>query len=247
MQQLKSYHRPDSVEAALALLGRPDVKTAVIGGGTALIAALPADIEAVVDLQAVGLTAVDHTPDQMTIGAMVRLQTIVADKDAPELLRRMAHREGPNTFRNAATLGGVLVGADPESELLAALLVFEAVVWIQKAAGRQQVALPDFLVDAVGSLDGGLVTAVSLKKSGQTAHARVARTPQDKPIVAAVVRKDENGKLILALCGVGETAVLVDPAALDSLNPPGDFRGSSTYRKQMAAVLSKRILNELAD
>lgn len=245
MQQLKSYHRPDSVEAALALLGRPDVKTAVIGGGTALIAALPEDVEAVVDLQAVGLTAVDHTTDHMTIGAMVRLQTLVSDKEAPDLLRRMAHREGPNTFRNAAALGGVLVGADPESELLAALLVFEAVVSIQTTAGGRQVALTDFLADVAGALDGGLVTAVSIKKTGQTAHARVARTPQDKPIVAAVVRKDENGELFLALCGVAETAVRVEPTELDTLNPQGDFRGSRTYRKQMAAVLSKRIINEL--
>ncbi len=247
MQQLKSYHRPDSVEAALALLSRPGVKTAVIGGGTTLIATLPEDVEEVVDLQAVGLTAVDHTPDQMTIGALVRLQTLVTDIEAPDLLRRMAHREGPNTFRNAATLGGVLVGADPESELLAALLVFKAVVSIQTSAGGRQIPLPDFLADVSGGLDGGLITAVSLKKSGQTVHARVARTPQDKPIVAALARKDENGAVLLALCGVAETAVLVNPAALDSLNPPGDFRGSSSYRKQMAAVLSKRILNELAD
>lgn len=247
MQKLKSYHRPDSVEAALALLGRPDVKTAVIGGGTSLVATLPEEVEEIVDLQAVGLTAVDHTPDQMTIGALVRLQTLVADIEVPDLLRLMAHREGPNTFRNAASLGGVLVGADPESELLAALLVFEALVSIQTIAGSKQVALADFLADVAGSLDGGLVTAVSLQKSGPTAHARVARTPQDKPIVAALARKKEDGAVLLALCGVAETAVRIDPAELDTLNPTGDFRGSSAYRKQMAAVLSKRILNELAD
>ncbi|MCA9949416.1 MAG: FAD binding domain-containing protein [Anaerolineales bacterium] len=246
MQQLKSYHRPDSVEAVLSLLDRPDVKTTVIGGGTSLVATLPEEVEEVVDLQAVGLTAVVHTPDRMTIGAMVRLQSLVADKEAPELLRRMAHREGPNTFRNAASLGGVLVDANSESELLAALLVFEAVVSVQTSAGGRQKTLPDFLADVAGSLDGGLVTAVSLKKSGQTAHARVARTPQDKPIVAALARKAENGDVLLALCGVGETAVLVDPTALDTLNPTGDFRGSSVYRKQMAAVLSERILNELS-
>lgn len=245
MQQLKSYHRPDSVEAALSLLGRPDVNTAVIGGGTSLVATLPEEVEEVVDLQAVGLTAVAHTSEYLTMGAMVRLQTIVLDRKTPALLRRMALNEGPNTFRNAATLGGVLVGADPESELLAALLVFDAIVSIQTSAGGRQMPLSDFLADTAGSLDGGLVVAVSLEKSGQTAHARVARTPQDNPIVAAVARKDEKGKVWLALCGVAETAVLVDPAALDSLNPPGDFRGSSTYRKQMAAVLSKRILSEI--
>ena len=246
MSKLKGYHRPESVEDALQLLHRSGVHTAVLAGGTSLIAPLPDDVDEVVDLQAAGLTQISHTSKQMTLGAMVTLQTIVEDQDAPDLLRRMAHREGPNTFRNVATIGGVVAGADPESELLAALLVLDTAVSIQTRTGTRTVALPDLLADAVGTLAGGLIMAVTLQKVHQTAHARVARTPQDKPIIAAIAAKPDGGEAQLALCGVAKTAVLVNPDALNTLDPPGDFRGSAAYRKQMATILTRRVLNELS-
>jgi CO/xanthine dehydrogenase FAD-binding subunit len=245
MRQLKAYHRPDTVEAALRLLARPATRTAILGGGTSLIANLPEDIDEIVDLQAVGLAQVEHGKNRLTLGAMVRLQTIVDDEKAPSLLSQMAQREGPNTFRNVATVGGAVVGAGAESELLAALLVFEAAVTVQTLDGERSIPLQDFLADVQGTLADGLVTAVSLRTSGRTAHARVARTPQDQPIVAAVARKDESRVMRLALCGVAQTVVLVDSDDLESLNPPGDFRGSSEYRLEMAKTLSQRVLREL--
>jgi CO/xanthine dehydrogenase FAD-binding subunit len=242
-QMLKYYHRPDTVETALQMLAQPS--TAVLGGGTHLIANLPRDVEAVVDLQAVGLTQVLYAADSITLGAMVRLQTIVDEEEAPRLLRQMAHREGPNTFRRAASVGGVLVGADPDSELLATFLVLEAEVTVQTLEGTRNLMLPDFLADVTGSLAGGLVTAVSLRNSGRTAHASVSRTPKDKPIVAAIARLDVAGTLHLALCGVAATPISVDPHHLDDLAPPDDFLGSSSYRRQMAKTLSQRVLSEL--
>ncbi len=245
MPQLKAYHRPDSVEAALRLLARPSPRTAVLGGGTSLIADLPEDVEEIVDLQSVGLARVEHGADGLTMGAMVRLQTIVDDEKASNLLRLMAQREGPNTFRNAATLGGAVVGADPESELLAALLVLDATVMVQTLDGERSIPLAEFLADVKAALSGGLVTSVSMQNTGRTAHARVSRTPQDKPIVAALARIDESGAARLALCGVATSVVLADWHALDALKPPGDFRGSSDYRREMAMTLSQRVLQEL--
>jgi CO/xanthine dehydrogenase FAD-binding subunit len=177
---------------------------------------------------------------------MVRLQTIVEDTQAPALLRETAHREGPNTFRNAGTVGGVVVGANKESELLAALLVFEAEVSIRSKQGSQQVLLAEFLRDVSVALNGGIVTAVTLATTGKTASARVARTPADQPIVAAVARLAPSGQLHLALCGAANTPILVDPDKVKAaLNPPGDFRGSSAYRRQMAVVLAERVVREI--
>ncbi|MFN8458307.1 MAG: FAD binding domain-containing protein [Anaerolineae bacterium] len=142
-------------------------------------------------------------------------------------------------------MGGVVVGANPESELLAALLVGEAQVQVQSMRGSRQIPLADFLRDVPAALNGGLVTAVSLATGGKAASARVARTPVDTPIVAAVARQDTNGQLHLALCGVAATPVLIEPDAVAGLNPPADFRGSSEYRRQMAQTLAARVVAEL--
>jgi len=181
LSQLKTYYRPQSVDEALALLASNRENTTVIAGGTHINAHMDPQTKTVIDLQSVGLNALTVEEERLTLGAMVRLQTLVESSQVPALLQKMAHREGPNTFRNAATVGGVVVGADGESELLAALLVFEAVVEIQSTAGSKMLPLTEFLAAVPATLNGGLLTAVTLKSTGQTTSARVARTPADRP------------------------------------------------------------------
>ncbi len=245
------YHRPDTLQDALQLLARKGVSAAVLAGGTRLNPDL-ADIEELVDLQAVGLDEVSHGENRLSLGAMVRLQRIVDDEQAPPLLREMARREGPNTLRHAATIGGTIVAGDPESELVAALLVFNADVTIRNANGGHTMPLADFYEDVAGHLRGAILTGVALETDGATAHERVARTPQDKPIVAAVARYRPSGAqdgatALLALCGVASRPILVGPEDIAALQPPADFRGSSEYRQEMARILAKRVLNELQD
>lgn len=245
MPQVKAYHRPKTVDAAAHLLARPQVNTTLVAGGTYINAHMPDFVEEVVDLQAVGLNQWSEADGTLTLGSMVRLQDIVDSSSAPELLRHMAHREGPNTFRHAATIGGVIAGADPESELLAALLVFEAMLTIQTAGRSQTTSVADYLADKSALLGRGVITQLSLPTTGKTAAERVARTPADKPIVAALARLDEADTLHVALCGVADSPILVDPAKLDSLTPPADFRGSTAYRQQMATVLVARVIEQL--
>lgn len=247
MPILKAYHRPSTVEEALQLLSRPGITTAVISGGYRLIPRLPETMEEVVDLQAVaGLTEVTYTGKGLRLGAMVRLQTIVDDERAPRLLRQAARLEGPNTFRHATTVSGVVANGDKDSEFLAALLVFDAEAQAQTSGGLKNIPLATLLRDAPSALSGGLITTITLATMGQTAADRVARTPADRPIVAALARRGEDDELRLALCGVANTPVLVDPANVKAgVNPPHDFRGSREYRRQMAALLSKRVLDQL--
>lgn len=248
MTQLKAYHRPATVAEALQLLSRPGVNTTVIGGGTVVVPRL-AEIEAdeVVDLQHVGLTQLRIADNALTLGAMVRVQTLVDDTRLPSLLREAAHRAGPNTLRSAATIGGAVVGAESESELLAALLVFEALVHVQTVTGAAAIPLAQLWADLPAALDNGLVTSITMQMTGRTASARVARTPADSPIVAAVARHTGE-HVLLALCGVADTPILVDPAHLEAMiHPPDDFRGSSTYRRQMAITLSRRVIKQVSD
>lgn len=245
MPQLKTYHRPKTVEAAAHLLARPHVNTTIVAGGTYINAHLPDFVDEIVDLQAVGLNQLSEADGTLTLGSMVRLQDIVDNSNAPELLRHMAHREGPNTFRHAATIGGVVAGADPESELLAALLVFKATLTIQTDNRVQTTSVADYLANKSTVFERGVITQVSLPTTGKTAAERVARTPADKPIVAALARLDEADTLRVALCGLADSPILVDPTQLDSLTPPADFRGSTTYRQHMAAVLVARVIEQV--
>lgn len=245
MLHIKAYHRPKTIKNVLELLSRAGVSSILVAGGTYINAHMDKSIQEVIDLQAVPLAQLAYKQNQITLGAMTRLQTIVDDSRIPPLLREMAHREGPNTFRNAATIGGVVVGADWESELLAALLLFEAKLTIHTLKEVKTITLSDFLSDVSANLDGGLITEISFISTGKTASERVARTPADRPIVAALARLDDKAQPHLALCGVAPTPILVAPEQLESLAPPADFRGSSDYRRKMASVLTNRVLKTL--
>lgn len=244
MVRVDQYHRPKSIEEALQLLSRPDVHSTILAGGTSLLAGSDRDIGQVIDLQDIGLDQIESAQGKMMIGAMVRLQRIVEDKDVPSLIRETARLEGPNTMRHAGTLGGVLVEADWESELFAALLVHEAQVRIRHLDGEDIVPLDKFTRKVLGD---GIVTGVIMKENGQTTRERVARTPADKPIIAVVGRRDDSGTIRLALCGMANRPILSSKNGIAELSPPGDFRGSSAYRKKIAEILVERVLSQLSE
>jgi len=248
MHRIKAYHRPKTMQEALQILSRPNINTTIIGGGTYTTPYMNEMVDEVLDLQALDLNEINYTAQGVSLGAMVRLQDIVLDERAPQLLKDAARREVPNTLRSAATLGGLVASPHRDSELLAALLVFEAKVHIETIGDKKTIALAEFIRDVPAALGGGIITAVSLETLGSTASERVARTPADKPIVAALARKDNNDNILMALCGVANTPVLVDPDNVKAaVSPPNDFRGSKEYRRQMAAVLAKRVIAQVSE
>ena len=244
MAKLQGYHRPQSVPEAVALLARPQRITAVLAGGTHLTAQLTGDIDDVVDLQDTGLDRIELAGRRARIGAMVRLAEIAGQPELGDLLPAAAQRELPNTLRNAATIGGVIAGRDGESELLATLLVVDAIVSLAGPSGEHEQPLMEYLQQPHPAAT--LITAVTISVDGHGAAVRTGRTPADKPIVSAVARVGHSGMLHLALSGVAATPVRVAADAVALLAPPGDFRGSSSYRLHLAQVLSARAIAQVS-
>ena len=235
MPLVAAYHRPQTIDEALTLLAQPH--RVPLGGGTVINADRnPSSVE-VVDLQGLGLSSISNSGG-LTIGATATLFAVASNPSVPEWLQSVARAESPSTLRTLATIGGVVATASAESVLLAALLVSNAEVVF---AGADAQPLPSVL--ASGVPEGAIVTAVMLSSDGEGAVASTARTPADVPIVAAVAHTSGA----LALTGVASTPQLVDPADVTAgLAPEGDFRGSPSYRLELARVLSARAKEALA-
>jgi putative selenate reductase FAD-binding subunit len=246
MTTIRAYHRPDSIEAALALLAHADADATLLAGGTVINGSPDHDPIELVDLQAVGLDTIDPDGDRLAIGAMTRLQDVVDSEVVPAQLRELAHREAPSTIRRAATIGGTVAAGEAESELLAGLLAFDAVVTVVHSIGSDSIRLEELLGDRE-RLGLGIITTVSIAVGGDAASERTVRTPADRPIVMAVAHRGSDGSMRLAMTGVAATPVLVDPADLGSLEPPADFRGSTGYRLRLAEVLAARVMNRLGE
>lgn len=231
------YYRPSSMEEALSLLTQPNA--APLAGGTRLLAN---DIEPdrVVDLQALGLDGITHESGELRIGAMTRLADI-ENHDIPngELLKLAVYRAGPNTFRNAATLGGVIGSREPDSELLALLLAMEAALVF---ADRDSLSLADYLTP--DERPKGLITEIHVPWAGGIGSLeRVARTPADSPIVSVAVWK--TSRIMVGASGISPRPTLVDVNHLQ-VTHPGDFRGSTAYRQEMLTVLLRRALEKVS-
>lgn len=241
MVSVSAYRRPSTLAEAVELLQRP--RTVVLAGGTRLNARSTEQPVEVVDLQALHLDAIEPEPgERLRIGAMATLQHLVDGDDVPEVVGEAARREQPSTLRAQATIGACVATGHPESELLAALLVHEAVVHLSSGAGTQETPL-ETLLAGLPLGPGRLVTSVTVSTGGRAAAFRTARTPADRPIVAAVGRATQTG-LLVALTGVAPTPVLVGAEA--ELDPAGDFRGSGAYRRALADVLRARVLEAIA-
>jgi CO/xanthine dehydrogenase FAD-binding subunit len=243
MATFAAYHRPATLEEALGLLERPNALP--MGGGTSINATPPADAIEVVDLQALGLDGVERCDrGRLLIGGTTTLQELVEDDDdeLPAVIRETARRAAPSTLRAAATVGGCVATAAWDSELLAALLVYDAIVKVIKSDGVHSIGLPE-VFGHPELLRGGIITAITVETAGVAAVARTGRTVADRAIVAAVARRCPDGTRRLAVCGVAATPVLVADAT--TLDPPADFRGSSAYRRALAVTLSARVLADI--
>jgi CO/xanthine dehydrogenase FAD-binding subunit len=236
---ITKYHRPTTLDNATALAALPD--TVIVGGGTTTTARVDPNAVVAVDLQALALEGIDGEGESVRIGAMARLADVAESDFVPRVLADLAKRDAPNTIRNAATIGGTIGTADPESQLLVGLVAFGATVTLARSGSTTEHAL-DELLDDPQLVSGAIIISVTVPSSGFAAADRAARTPMDQPIVTAVAHRANDGAIVVALSGVAPRPVTIDPDRIGDLDPPSDFRGSSEYRRHLGAVLAGRVL-----
>jgi aerobic carbon-monoxide dehydrogenase medium subunit len=226
LPNLREYHRisPQEPQQAaldhvLALLARKNVHTVPLAGGDSLVGSADPEVEAVVDLQDLGLETVRLKEDGLHIGAMATRTALAEDENAAQLyngvIARTARLWGGSVQRNRATMGGALAVAAPDDPLIAAMLVADALVVLYARDGYREVPLSDFLPGRAGLLAApALIVEVKLPVPAPGAGAglaAVARTPADNPIVLAAAVLRAEGTLCtgarLALGGVAPTTV----------------------------------------
>ena len=126
---ITAYHRPKTLDEALALLKQPN--TLPFGGGTLLShTSLNADgttdsVEAV-DLQLIGLDSLRVNGNSLELGATLTLQSLLESEHCLEALKRALKLEAPLNIRNSATVAGTLVSCDGRSTFATMLLALDA-------------------------------------------------------------------------------------------------------------------------
>jgi carbon-monoxide dehydrogenase medium subunit len=241
-QKPAAYYRPTNLDEALRLLKQPN--TVALAGGTSLLATEEGIDAAVVDLQDLGLDSIDWVENEegvsLAVGSMTRLADLddalaarPPDDGPAALLREAIRRAGPNTYRNAATVGGIITARLPDSELLAALLAAGA--WVILAGDEVKTMDVNLFEGVEGSASSGapasdgvtiplyaylrdssikaLLIVVRIEwQPGRGRIERVARTPADNPIVSVALWWPDGRRPSLAATGIAPLPVILSGA-----------------------------------
>ncbi len=262
MPILTEFHKPADLPAALALLKRKTPRTVPLAGGTWLNPRLGQAVsaDAVVDLSKLGLNKIELNTNTLRLGAMATLADVMQDETcrllANGVLAQTAQQDATVNVRNAATVGGTIVVAPVDSEFILAMLALAAEAVTHSEEMVITIPLFQLVADPAAAIEDGLVTQVKIALSQRVAGglARVARTPADHPIVAAVAVVAENPGIVrIAIGGASNKHLLVEAAqaetakesvaqAIAAAGPCADFRGSAEYRREMGAMMAQRAL-----
>jgi len=198
-----TYHRPGTVQEAVALLaGDPDAK--LIAGGHSLLPAMKMRLAmptSLVDIGRVpGLTGI-AVNGNVVIGAMTtyrQLETSAELASAVPLLHSTSAVVGDAQVRTRGTLGGSLAHSDPAADLTAVFLVLNGSVKAVGSSGERVIAADDLFVDLLTTslTPDEIITEVHLPVQGATlkgAYEKIEHPASGYAVVGVAVAVEVGG------------------------------------------------------
>ncbi|WP_440763487.1 FAD binding domain-containing protein [Natronorubrum sp. DTA7] len=191
------YHRADSVEEAVELLGDHD-NAELVAGAHGLLPRMKTGDEsppALVDIgQLSGLDSIEELDDEngISVGALATHAEIAESEIVREratALADAASELGDPPVRNGGTIGGNLAHGDPRSDPPAALLALEGTLEVRGSDGERT-------IDATDLFEGPFETAV-----GEDEVVTAIRIPTDDAVSGYRKRRDPLSGY--AMIGVG--------------------------------------------
>ena len=192
------------------------------------------------------------------------------------LLAEASRQVATIRIRSMATIGGALAHADPSEDLPPAMIALDARVRLRSCKSTREIPVAEFFTGYYETMiePDELVTEVAIPPqppdSGVSYLKFLPQTRDDYATVAVAARvslqADQISDVRVALGAVGSTplratklenylrgqvpapAVLKHAAEMvaDIVDPVSDFRGSASYKREMAVVFTRRALAQAA-
>ncbi|HEX9126694.1 MAG TPA: xanthine dehydrogenase family protein subunit M [Methylomirabilota bacterium] len=218
-----AYHRPASLDEALALLERYGADGRILAGGQSLVPALNmrlATPAALIDINRLpGLDGISLEPEGLLIGAMTRHETLeispLVARHTPLIAQAMPY-VGHRAIRTRGTVGGSVALGDPAAELPACLVALDAIIRVAGRGAQRDIPARRFFrgVYTTDLAPGEIVTAIfvpAIPPGWRSRFDELTRRQGDFALVCLAVHCRVEGGAIeearLAFCGVGSTPV----------------------------------------
>jgi carbon-monoxide dehydrogenase medium subunit len=224
-----NYHRPSTLDAAIALLASHGDQGRVIAGGHSIIPlmklrfAQPTDL---IDLAGIGeLKGIRYSGNVLVIGAMTTQAELLASADAGQrvpILAETARQIADPQVRYMGTIGGNVANGDPGNDMPAVMLCLDATYHVTGRSGKRAIKARDFYLGPYQTAlaTDEILTAVEITAppAGHGfAYEKLKRKVGDYATAAAAVILTLSGGRVksaeLALTNLADRPVLATAAA----------------------------------
>ena len=239
-----AYHRPESLEEALALLAEHGDDARLIAGGQSLVPMMNFRLvapEHLIDLGRVGgLDGIGEAEGALVVGA--RCVTPISPHrlwcaSVCPLVSAAAETIGHWAIRLQGTIGGSLAHADPAAQLPLVAATLDAEIEAAGPAGRRRIAAADFFeaLMTTALAPEEILTAVRfpVRRPGQgwSFEMRARRVGDFALVAVAAVLTVADGHIAAArvgIGGVGDVPAVPDAVAGALVGRPATVEASAT-------------------
>ncbi|GKX33814.1 MAG: carbon monoxide dehydrogenase [Rhizobiaceae bacterium MnEN-MB40S] len=264
------FHRPDTVEAAVAILAEGDGAARILAGGQSLVPMLNLRVafaETLVDIGAIReLAAIEDAGDHIRLGARVshaRIEDGEADGHCSGMLRHVARNIAYRAVRNRGTLGGSLAHADPAADWPVAMIALGVDVEISGSNGNRKLPVEEFMVDVFTTAlqEDEILTGICIPKACPdlrwSFHKMRKKAGAFGEAIAAAVHDPESGfcRVVAGSSAIGgpqrlnllETALQEGPADDDAIRDAltRTIGPLDRYEMQIHTVCLRRAIEEV--
>jgi carbon-monoxide dehydrogenase medium subunit len=256
-----TYHRPSSVDEAVALFGKGSESKYLAGGHTLIPVmkqrlASPSDV---IDLSRIKeLVGIEPSGAGLVIKAATTYFDIMHSAEVKKAIPAIAYLTsvlGDPAVRYRGTIGGSIANNDPAADFPAALLALDATV----KTNKRNIKADDFFKGLFTTAleDGEIITAVSFPVVDKAGYAKMRHPASRFALTGVFVAKTPGGDVRVAATGASQNGVMRVPAieaALKANWSPGaidgitisadgmlaDIHGSAAYRANLVKVMAQR-------
>ena len=221
-----SYHRPDTIDGVVSLLGEWGDDARVIAGGHSLIPVMKqrlTDISQLIDLAGVdALKGIRIDGDIVTIGAMTTQHELITSGTLHEvapIIREASLQIADPQVRYVGTIGGNVANGDPANDMPGLMQTMDATYHLVGPTGERTVAARDFYEAAYFTAreEDEILTSISfVANKGGYAYEKQKRKIGDYATAAAgVLLFIDDGvcsSASIALTNLSDTPVYCDAA-----------------------------------
>ena len=260
-----SYHRPSSIDEAVAMFAKGSDSKYLAGGHTLIPVmkqrlAAPSDV---IDLAKIeDLVGIEATGDTLTIKAATTYFDIMQSDDVKKSIPAIAYLTsvlGDPAVRHRGTIGGSIANNDPAADYPAALLALGATV----KTNKRSISADDFFKGLFTTAleDGEIITQVAFPIPAKAGYAKMRHPASRFALTAVFVARTKAGEVRIAATGASQSGVMRVPAieaalktnwsagALDGVNISADglladIHGSASYRANLIKVMAQRAVAE---